>query len=215
LHRVNGEELDVAVVTAARLSATFPYVTPASRSNASGPQPHIVDGGYYDNYGMSTLVEWLDEALADTATGKPKVKSVLVLQIHGAPVQTDQREGRHAKNRGWFYQAIAPLMTLTAVRSAGQIAHNDIELELLQKKWFETGVPIHSVTFEFSDPNAPLSWHLTPRQQTAIGDTWRNGATPKVDENLKKSKTQVAEFLAGSDSLDCGCPKCRIRASSR
>jgi uncharacterized protein YqcC (DUF446 family) len=222
LHRVNGEELDVAVVTAARLSATFPYVTPASRSNAPGPQPHIVDGGYYDNYGMSTLVEWLDEALADTAIAKSQVKSVLVLQIHGAPVQTDQREGRHAKNRGWFYQAIAPLVTLTAVRSAGQIAHNDIELELLQKKWFETGVPIHSVTFEFSDPNAPLSWHLTPRQQAAIANIWLNeaapklnGITPKVDEKLKKSKTQVAEFLAGSDSLDCGCPKCRITASSR
>jgi hypothetical protein len=220
LHRVNGQELDVAVVTAARLSATFPYVTPASRSDAPGPQPHIVDGGYYDNYGMSTLVEWLDEALSDTATkdaetGKPKVQSVLVLQIHGAPVETDQRQARHAKNRGWFYQAIAPLMTLAAVRSAGQIAHNDIELEFLQKKWTEAGVPIHSVTFEFPDPNAPLSWHLTPRQQAAIANTWLNSPTPTVDEKLKKSKAQVAEFLAGNDLLDCGCPRCRASASSR
>ena len=52
LHRVNGEDLDVAVVTAARLSASFPYVTPAARSDAPGPHPHIVDGGYFDNYGM-------------------------------------------------------------------------------------------------------------------------------------------------------------------
>jgi hypothetical protein len=218
LHRVNGEELDVGVVTAARLSATFPYVTPASRSDAPGPQPHIVDGGYYDNYGMSTLVEWLDEALADTATidagdGKPKVKSVLVLQIHGAPVETDQRDARHAQYRGWFFQAVAPLMTLAAVRSAGQIAHNDIELELLQKKWFEVGVPIHNATFEFPDPNAPLSWHLTPRQQDAILDTWLNGAKPKVDEKLKKSKALVAEFLSGNDVLDCGCPACRVSAT--
>jgi hypothetical protein len=222
LHRVNGEELDVAVVTAARLSATFPYVTPASRSDAPGPQPHIVDGGYYDNYGMATLVEWLDEALSDSAskdpeTGKSKVESVLVLQIHGAPVETDQRQGRHAKNRGWFFQAFAPLLTLAAVRSAGQIAHNDIELEFLQKKWTDAGVPIHTVTFEFPDPNAPLSWHLTPRQQAAVADTWLNRPMSKkdVDERLEKSKAQVAEFLAGNDLLDCGCPKCRLSASPR
>jgi len=52
-----GTAYDVTVATAARLSATFPYVTPASCSDQPGPQPHIVDSGYYDNYGMATLVE--------------------------------------------------------------------------------------------------------------------------------------------------------------
>jgi hypothetical protein len=36
--------------------------------------------GYYDNYGMATTVEWLDEALADA---RSEVKSVLVIQVHG------------------------------------------------------------------------------------------------------------------------------------
>src|SRR5262249_48143713 len=176
LHTLNGKRLDVAVVTAARLSATFPYVTPASRADGPGPQPHVVDGGYYDNYGMATMVEWLDEALQGAGGA---VESVLVIQIHGAPVNTDLRDERHAKDRGWFYQAFAPLTTLAAVRSAGQIAHHDIELELLQRKWAAMGIPIQTVTFEFNNPDAPLSWHLTPLEANEIRRAWIEDMEPR------------------------------------
>jgi hypothetical protein len=205
LHIVNGEPKDVGVITAARLSATFPYVTPASRSDAPGPQPHIVDGGYYDNYGMSTLVEWLDEGL--THTRKPR--GVLVLQIHGSPVKENEPEVRHEKIRGWFYQAIAPLTTLVSVRGAGQIAHNDTELQLLQQKWWcAAGIPIHSVTFEFPVSKTPLSWHLTPSDQEAISKTWDNSSDPEIRARLEYGKQQVGNFLAGSDALNCQCPCC-------
>jgi len=191
LHTINGESLDVGVVTAARLSASFPYVTPASRSDGPGPQPHVVDGGYYDNYGMATMVEWLDEALTG-ANGK--IQSVLVLQIHGAPVKTDSRAERYDKQHGWFYQAIAPLTTLAAVREAGQVAHNDIELELLQQKWAPagagiSGVDIQSVTFEFPGEHAPLSWHLTREEVEAIGRAWSS-------KDMSAPRRQVRDFLA-------------------
>ncbi|HEU4837753.1 MAG TPA: patatin-like phospholipase family protein [Pyrinomonadaceae bacterium] len=199
LHTINGKEFDVRVVTAARLSATFPYVTPASRSDGDGPQPHVVDGGYYDNYGMATLVEWLDEAL-DGAIDK--IKSVLVIQIHGAPVDSNLSEERHSKTRGWFYQAFAPIKTLLNVRNAGQVAHNDIELQFLQQKWAAAGVPIHSVIFEFGNRNAPLSWHLTPTEVAAIRSAWKNDMTD--------CRETVREFLKGSDSLSCGCHKCKF-----
>lgn len=186
LHTINGEHLDVGVVTAARLSASFPYVTPAARSDASGPQPHAVDGGYYDDYGMATLVEWLDLALKG-ASGR--IKDVLVIQIHGAPVNPDARAKRHSKARGWFYQALAPLTALAAVRTAGQIAHNNVELELLQRTWAQRGVTIDSVTFEFPCPNAPLSWHLVRDEQKRIRAAWAENA--KVKENRQR----VREFL--------------------
>lgn len=198
LHTINDKTFDVRVVTAARLSATFPYVTPASRSDGPGPQPHIVDGGYYDNYGMATLVEWLDEALAGA---KKEVKSVLVIQIHGAPVDSDFRDERHSKTRGWFYQAFAPIKTLLAVRSAGQIAHNDIELEFLQQKWSAAGVPIHSVIFEFGNRDAPLSWHLTKEEVNAIKTAW--------NEKMTNCRKTVREFLEGSEYLKCGCLSCK------
>jgi hypothetical protein len=186
LHQINGEKLDVGIAAAARLSASFPYVTPASRSDGPGPQPHVVDGGYYDNYGMATLVEWLDEALAGA---QGAVTDVLVLQIHGAPVNENIQARRHEKTRGWFYQAIAPLSTLAAVRSAGQIAHNEIELELLRQKWVASGVTIDTVVFEFSDPAAPLSWHLTPDQVRAIAAEW--------NDKMESCRCRVRTFLAG------------------
>ena len=203
LHTINDEAHDVAVVTAARLSATFPYVTPPARSKGEGPQPHVVDGGYYDNYGMATLVEWLDEAL--NGAGK-KIESVLVIQIHGAPIDSDLRDERHAKTRGWFYEAFAPLKTLLNVRTAGQVAHNNIELGLLQQKWSAAGVPIHCVTFTFANPNAPLSWHLTPAEVKDIRLAWKNDMTD--------CKATVGEFLDGKDHLKCGCFQCESAASS-
>ena len=68
---------------------------------------------------------------------------------------------RYQKHRGWFFQALAPVLALVAVRGAAQVAHNNIELDLLQEKWAGS-IPIQSVTFEFPDQQAPLSWHLTP-----------------------------------------------------
>jgi hypothetical protein len=219
LHTINGEQFDIAAVTAARLSATFPYVTPASRSDGPGPQPHIVDGGYYDNYGMATMVEWLDEALT---TAGAHVDSVLVIQIHGAPIDSQKSKrgdsngggdpnSRNAdteeiKNRGWFYQAIAPLLTLDAVRSSGQVAHNDIELSLLQQKWAAPGVPIHTVVFEFSRADAPLSWHLTPEEADTIRIAW-------TGNDMRPCRNRVKRFLDGSDDLACGCPHCKTRVA--
>jgi hypothetical protein len=184
LHTINGQELDVGVVTAARLSASFPYVTPASRADARGHQPHVVDGGYYDNYGMATLVEWLDEALTGAAG---RIKKVLVLQIHGAPVNTATPEQRHSKSRGWFYQAIAPLTTLAAVRSAGQVAHNDVELRFLQQQWRAAGIDVETVTFEFHNENAPLSWHLTRQEIDAIRTAWSH--------QMRDCRQEVKNFL--------------------
>src|SRR5262249_53888086 len=157
---------------------------------------HVVDGGYYDNYGMATMVEWLDAALAGAGN---KIESVLVIQIHGAPVDSNAADKRHAKTRGWFFQAFAPIATLISVRSAGQVAHNNIELELLQQKW-STKVPIHTVTFEFGNPDPPLSWHLTPLEVEDIRRAWR--------DDMADCRKTVREFLDGNDDLKCGCEIC-------
>lgn len=168
LHNINGEEKDVSIVTAARLSATFPYVTPASRSNGKGPQPHVVDGGYYDNYGMATLVEWLDQALEASYR---EIKQVMVIEIRGAKADPNPARQRHTQYRGWFFQAFAPLLTLANVRSAGQVAHNDIEIELLKQKW-QGRVRIRRLLFEFPEIATPLSWHLTHEEQDCISAGW-------------------------------------------
>ena len=203
-HEMYHDHCDVEVVTAARLSATFPFVTPASRAvmnSAWQPQPHVVDGGYYDNYGVSTLVEWLDLGLEDLQKNKklPSNFRVLVLEIHETadPRDTTPPAG---STRGWFYQIFAPLEAMFAVRTAGQRSHDQVELKLLQQKWAGK-VAIETVAFEFggsqvkSDSvnpefeNPPLTWHLTERQKQAIEDQWQiRAAGPEWQ--------QVRDFLA-------------------
>jgi hypothetical protein len=191
INRIDNQQMDIDVVTAARLSASFTWVTPAARASSDSLKPHLVDGGYYDNYGMATLVEWLDEALTDA---RGTVRKVLVLQIHSSPV-TGEVAPKDAKpreaatsTRGWFFQLLAPFLALVNVRSAGQLAHNDIELDLLKHKWGLKDIKIHSVSFTFPNQNAPLSWHLIQEQKDAIGKTW--------NDDMGEAIREVTEFLA-------------------
>jgi hypothetical protein len=149
------------------LSASFTYVSPAARADLPGAQFHIVDGGYYDNYGMSTLMEWLHQALEDS---DPRPKRVLVIQIRGASTASNpQPDGTH----GWFYQAWAPLETMLTVRTTGQLSHNEEDFERLQQLWAGRGVEIDNAVFEFCGNAPPLSWHLSGRDKQGIDEQWR------------------------------------------
>lgn len=153
---------DVRSVTAARLSATFPFVTPVARPHDGKPGGfHMADGGYYDNYGTVTAVEWLDEALSNM---QRRPARVLFLELHGAPPDPEP-EG---SSRGWAYQLIAPILCMLSVRTAGQLAHKTLELDFLRRKWADRGVNIEYECFEFKRPDPPLSWHLTAAEKAAI-----------------------------------------------
>ncbi len=182
---------DVKIVTAARLSASFPFVSPAARADLPGPRLHVVDGGYYDNYGMSTLVEWLDEALS--APDNP-IKRVMVIEILGAPNDTQAR----AKSHGWFYQALAPIEAMLNVRTAAQFAHNQEESDLLRRLWKTNegrSVTIERTTFQFCGSKPPLSWHLSPKQKGAVADAWNR------EIKSEKNWLRVVRFLAGDTTL--------------
>jgi hypothetical protein len=154
------QTLDVAVVTAARLSATFPYVTPAARPEEGGPQKahlHIVDGGYFDNYGMDTLLEWLDDGLTELQNDPAKKDrfaklQVMIVEIHEAPDPHRLVPPKVRQKRSWFFQTYAPLLTMFAVRTAGQRSHNQVDLGLMKEKW---AGKIQHVLFEFGthDPD--------------------------------------------------------------
>jgi hypothetical protein len=159
---------DLKVVTAARLAASFTYVSPATRIADAERPYHVVDGGYYDDYGMVTLTEWLNEALAGTG-GRDAFRRVMVIQIRSDPGgHTDEPDRWH----GPFYQAWAPVETLFNVRTTGQASHNDEEFERLQQLWAERGVEIDNVVFRFCGEHSPLSWHLTGLEKAAIERDW-------------------------------------------
>lgn len=179
------KDYDIAIVTAVRLSSTFPYVSPAARANPSKPQFHIVDGGYYDNYGISTLVEWLDSALSSPDN---PVNRVLIIQIRDSP--PDSRT-KATSGRGWFYQSFAPISTMLNVRSTGQLSHNKEDIDLLRRIPFKPAVHIESALFQFCGEHPPLSWHLTQSQKSNIDTAWN-------DELAHGSGWQVVRnFLSG------------------
>jgi len=164
LNDAKTQTLDVAVVTAARMSATFPYVTPAARPDDGGPEKaqfHVVDGGYFDNYGMDTLLEWLDIGLTELQNEPAKRDrfaklQVMIVEIHEAPDPHRLVPPKVRQKRSWFFQTYAPLVTLFSVRTAGQRAHNQVDLALMKEKW---DGKIQHVLFEFGthDPTEQVS----------------------------------------------------------
>jgi hypothetical protein len=188
---------DIPVVRGARLSATFPFVTPAAKPARALQQPHMVDGGFYDNYGMATLTEWLDQALEDqeaqarSLNQAPQVTQVLVIEINGFPPNDPAVLSPARTQGGWIKQLIAPILALVNVRTAGQVSHRDLELKLLIEKWQTRGITITPANFELSEKDAPLSWHLMPTQIEKIANGWDHPCNV-----VAEAKNTVDNFLA-------------------
>jgi hypothetical protein len=217
---------DIPVVTAARLSASFPYVSPAARAAVEGKTGHLVDGGYYDNYGISSLVEWLDEELKNNYKMKQEnnsrldeapenvspITDVLILEIRGASSGPGDSRTDYPRcttepktppdltsQRSWFSQILAPPLAVLSVRNTGQRTHNDVELDLLQNKWKEKDdVEIRRAVFEFDGADPPLSWHLTEEQKRKIQSEWEEELTSRRDTCAGWKR--VKNFLSSEDT---------------
>ena len=168
---------DLPVVTAVRLASTFPYVTPAARALSSCPEYHLIDGGYYDNYGVSSAIAWLEEAFTELRKqNKPLPDDVLFVQIRSFP---DDALAEPA-SKGWFFQSYAPIEGLLSVRTTAQLVRDREELEMFAERWRKSPDPgrknarIHFAGFEFLGKNPPLSWSMNPRQKAEIGEQWKD-----------------------------------------
>jgi hypothetical protein len=192
--RRNFEQLfagyDLSIVTAARLSAAFTYVSPAARADIGDEASlHFVDGGYYDVYGVSSVLDWLDEALrTGDAQAPPSVSRVMLVQLRGAAPDGSPK----GRSRGWFYQVYAPVDALLGARDVGQLSHDEDEVALLQRA-LGSRVALSSAVFQFCGGSPPLSWHMTDPQKTRIADEW-------AKERGYRSTQAVLDFLRDSDA---------------
>ncbi len=171
---VRGSGLSVA--TAARLSASFPYVSPAARPDwsvdSSHPGFHMVDGGYYDNYGLVALSQWLDDALENGATNPKRISIVI---IRGPADEANPG----TENWSWSRQITAPVTAFLGVRNQAQWSGGSATLNLLMQKWAGR-VQIQPYVFEYPDlrqieprcAQPPLSWKLTSAQIACVEDAW-------------------------------------------
>ncbi|NET58174.1 MAG: patatin-like phospholipase family protein [Symploca sp. SIO2E6] len=133
------DNYDIDATAAARLSATFPYVTPIAcncyPNHHRGQQHnyHVADGGYFDNFGMFTIVEWLDKVVLKNIQ-ELKIKKVIILQLNAFD-SSASANNNSSTQKGWLMSLAGPLLTIFKVRDSTQADRNDLELKMLQQKW--------------------------------------------------------------------------------
>ena len=212
---------DLNLTTAARLSASFPYVTPMARNNPNNtiqipdpqcdPKPqkpcpelsfpqnyHVADGGYFDNAGLFTVMEWLNNFLkynnsAENQAHFIKFDKVLLLQINAFPetnLTLDQ-----PGTQGFNVVTFGPIQTLAGIRDTTQIERNKRFAQLLEERWQDQGIMIQDFSISFPEKNLqgepynpPLSWRLTALQKKNLLKAWQ------TDPMIRKTVTCMKDF---------------------
>jgi hypothetical protein len=166
---------DLHVTTAARLSATFPWVSPITRAQDVDGQPaapgfHLADGGYYDNFGVVSVVNWL-LSLSGEQWDTLRQKGILIVLIRAFPENPDSAGPKADQREAWLWASLGPLLTMYNVRTSSQASNGNVEMDLIQKVLASNGVANRKVVFQLPTA-APLSWKLTEEEQEAIVGQW-------------------------------------------
>lgn len=128
--------VDVMPSSAARTSASFPYVSPWVRPDLAselGQVTAIGDGGYVDNEGIVTAVDWIEFLLRrweSTPVSERTFQRILLLRISPASNFDDMRVPESSVWAGGARWLIGPLETMAKVRSASQSERGNLESDL-------------------------------------------------------------------------------------
>jgi hypothetical protein len=184
------------VSTAVRLSATFPYFSPAA-SLPTNPRRRIVDAGYYDNYGVSLAASWLFSGshrqwILDNGSG------VALIQIRDGIYSTERKLERFPEDRDnavttpisrGLEELTSPAEAIFHAWEAATSFRNDGLVELLTQFFAELDRVDYIRSYSQFDPNldaggfrseffttaifeypgqASLSWYLTRKERREI-----------------------------------------------
>jgi hypothetical protein len=184
--------VDLPLATAAQLSATFPYVSSASRvPNAFETNGlHFVDGGYYDNDGTASVIEFLRAALEKS---KSHPLRVILVEIRNSGDPLSDLPQDSAKPWNLLLQLIGPLSTFWSAGHESVTERNRVGLDLFEMAYSDR---IQLERIVFADNNAkdkvktdPLNWSLTPLQRNEV-----LGSAEALGENYKEVRTWFFKF---------------------
>lgn len=206
-----------ALSTAVRMSASFPYFSPAVPLPTK-PRRRVVDAGYFDNYGVSLAAAYLFSK-KNNDWFRDNVSKIVIVQIRDglsdderrlqaiADSATRKKGGSSLISRS-LEEITSPLEGLTNGRVGTCSFRNDGLLELLST-YFEqmrgepgSGKIPHSqrfftvVNFEFPG-HAALSWHLSAGEERQMRSTFDDmkaaDLTKKIDHLIEWWKSDVYE----------------------
>jgi hypothetical protein len=189
-----GRQSELKVATAARMSASFPYVSPAAKL-PTRPTVRVVDAGYYDNYGVGILAMWMHHHrkwIQECTSG------VILIQIR------DHLDGKRLELLGdskhlppeGFANNVAGLTSppeaVLNAREASMSFRNDELIRMLHQEFNPPNQPrlFATVAFDFSE-TAPLSWVLSS------GDVKRLECGTR-GEGFQQRVRRVREWLGAS-----------------
>lgn len=171
-------EADIPASTAANASARFPYVGPVGTIRRQGQErllDAVVDGGYFENFGATTLLDIL-VSLDRIARDQSQPVRFIVLQLVSVPdiamdsaeriTATQDTASRSVLPRG----IVAPLATLLRTRGArGLNATENLARATLALGG--TYIPIR-LGISPTGATAPLGWSLSATARRVIDEQW-------------------------------------------
>lgn len=183
------------LATAARMSASFPYFSPAGVL-PTNPRRRVVDAGYFDNYGVTLAANWLNDVLSNPAKRealKANVSGVVVFEIRDGLRERDgEVEGLGEQDDSTrFSRGIEGLTTppsaLLAARDSVSLFRNDEKLAALSNR-FRSGMGsdfFTNVSFQYPG-EAPLSWYLTKAERDNLKESARYACSNLIAREFRK-----------------------------
>ena len=155
---------NVQLSAAARMSASFPFISPAGQL-PTNPPVRVVDAAYYDNYGINLAASWLWKH-----TDEVKDLDVILVQIRGT-LETHARSSRadalQLRKGLTFHGVTTPFEGLATSNLTAAGYNNDLHLSNLREHMKHLNIPLHVITFDFPGPST-LSWHLSVPEKEAL-----------------------------------------------
>jgi hypothetical protein len=167
--RLPGTYRTLHLATAARMSASFPYVSPAAELPLD-PRRHLVDAGYWDGYGIAVATAWIRQ---HANTINENQIDVALIQIRDSPIRETVRnlnDPETNQSLRFFSELIGPLVGAINTIFAGDVYRNEHLIAQLAPI-----VPGRVAYFTFENDwggKEPLSWALTVKQRGQINDEY-------------------------------------------
>ena len=213
----NEEDLDVELVTAARMSATFPFVTPIARPAIDG-QPnffdlHLADGGYADNEGLVTAIDYIENLLEHKEEWGTAFERILLIRIQPTPLGTSSDElgqdktvlERFLASSRWV---TGPGEAMLSVRTSSQSERSAIEVALAQLVELET-LPGNTGTSNSSGTKGRRSESrkrtVSDAQPHDDGETWSfKQSSPREKDSTAAAGPKMKSGFSGNNDDPLG-----------
>lgn len=172
-------ERTIPLSTAAHMSARFPYISPAGRMPRVDCKlrGHVVDGGYFENSGATTVLDVLATLNGMTkVSSETAIKLIDRMQVVVLLIKNSLPEEQRATTDRWANDLAEPPRALLSVRTGrGDYADEAIKTALGQSRL--TGcvrrVEIYRPKERRSGPALPLGWVLSRSAQSVLDDQRR------------------------------------------